>query len=158
MRYPLGRNLEIQNFFALGPLGGVLWAFQNLANFGYIQLLNGHNLGSTNDRRLVLVSNMFWDKLSEKKNQNFFWAQKNHFLAQGGPFWVPVTPSTMNFGILTKNYHFYIKYMLESSKKTLGPCTNEGAIIFQNLLVWLFLAIFGIFGHIFTQGQKIFHF
>ena len=82
MRYPLGRNLEIQNFFALGPLGGVLWAFQNFANFGYIQLLNGHNLGSTNDRRLVLVSNiMFWDELSEKKNQNFFWAQKNHFLA-----------------------------------------------------------------------------
>ena len=55
-RYPLGRNLEIQNFSALGPLGGVLWAFQNFAIFGYRQPLNGHNFWSTNDRKLVLVS------------------------------------------------------------------------------------------------------
>jgi hypothetical protein len=60
----------------------VLWAFQNFAIFGYRQLLNGHNLGSTNDRRLVLVSNiMFWDELSEKNFEKFFWAKKNHFLA-----------------------------------------------------------------------------
>ena len=66
-RYPLGRNSEIQNFSALGPLGGVLWAFQNFAIFGYRQPLNGHNFWSTNDRKLVLVSNiMFWDELSEK--------------------------------------------------------------------------------------------
>ena len=66
-RYPLGRNSEIQNFLALGPLGGVLWAFQNFAIFGYHQPLNGHNFWSTNDRKLVLVSNiMFWDELSEK--------------------------------------------------------------------------------------------
>ena len=81
-RYPLGRNLEIQNFLALGPLGGVLWAFQNLAIFGYQYFLNGHNFGSTKDRKLVLVSNIrFWDKLSEKSFQKFFWAQKKHFLA-----------------------------------------------------------------------------
>ena len=66
-RYPLGRNSEIQNFLALGPLGGVLWAFQNFVIFGYRQPLNGHNFWSTNDRKLVLVSNiMFWDELSEK--------------------------------------------------------------------------------------------
>ena len=48
----------------------------------YLQLLNGHNLGSTNDRRLVLVSNiMFWDELSEKNCENFFGAPKDHFLA-----------------------------------------------------------------------------
>ena len=92
-RYPPGRNLEIPNFFALGPLGGVLWPFEILAFFGYFQLLNSHNSGSTNDRRLVLVSNiMFWDELSEKKFENFFWAPKDHFLAKRGPFWVPITP------------------------------------------------------------------
>ena len=65
-----------------GPFQDVLWAFEILAFFGYFQLLNSHNLGSTNDRRLVLVSNiMFWNELSENKNQNFFWAPKNHFLA-----------------------------------------------------------------------------
>ncbi len=71
--YPLGRNLEIQNFLALGPLGGVLWAFQNLAIFGYQYFLNGHNFGSTNDRKLVLVSNIrFWDRRSKKSFQKFF--------------------------------------------------------------------------------------
>ena len=72
--------MEIQNFLALGALGAVLWAFEILAFFGYRQLLNGHNLGSTNDRRLVLVSNiMFWDELSEKNFENFFWAKKKNF-------------------------------------------------------------------------------
>ena len=81
-RYPLGRNSEIQNFLALGPLGGVLWAFQNLAIFGYQYFLNGHNFGSTKDRKLVLVSNIrFWDKLSEKSFQKFFLTQKKQFLA-----------------------------------------------------------------------------
>ena len=66
--------MEIQIFLALGALGAVLWGFEILAFFGYRQLLNGHNLGSTNDRRLVLVSNiMFWDELSEKNFENFFW-------------------------------------------------------------------------------------
>ena len=45
----------------------------------YLQLLKGHNLGSTNDRRLVLVSNMFWDELSEKNFEKFF-SQKKYFL------------------------------------------------------------------------------
>ena len=36
--------------------------------------------GSTNDRKLVLVSNiMFWDELSEKNFKIFFWAQKKNF-------------------------------------------------------------------------------
>ena len=70
------------NFLALGALGAVLWAFEILAFFGYRQLLYGHNLGSTNDRRLVLVSNIiFWDELSEKNFENFFWAKKKNFLA-----------------------------------------------------------------------------
>ena len=38
-----------------------------------------------------------------------------------------------------------MKYMLESTIKTLGPCTNEGAKNFQNLLVWPFLGSFGRF-------------
>jgi len=53
----------------------------------------------------------------------------------------------MKFEILTKKYHFYMKYMLESTIKTLGPCTNEGAKNFQNLLVWLFLAVFSRLWH-----------
>ena len=110
--------MEIQNFLALGALGAVLWAFEILAFFGYRQLFNDHNLGSTNDRRLVLVSNIkFWNELSEKIYEIFFWAQKSHFLAKRGPFWVPVTPSTRKFEILTLPYHFHIKFMLESTKK-----------------------------------------
>ena len=57
-RYPLGRNLEIQNFLALWPLGGLLWTFQIFAFWAYLQFLNGHNLASTHARRLVLVSNI----------------------------------------------------------------------------------------------------
>ena len=82
--------LEIQNFLALGPVGGVLWAFQNLAIFGYQYFLNGHNFGSTNDRKLVSVSNIrFWDELSEKNFQNFFWAKKKKFWPRGGHFGYP---------------------------------------------------------------------
>jgi len=79
--------LEIQQILALGALGGVLWAFEVLAFLGYPQLLNGYNLGSTNDRMLVLVSNIiFWDKLSEKKISEFFWAKKRKFWPRGGHF------------------------------------------------------------------------
>ena len=37
-RYPLWRNLEIQNFFALGPLGGFFkfWRFWHTSNFWMI--------------------------------------------------------------------------------------------------------------------------
>ena len=97
----------------------------------YLQLLNGHNLGSTNDRRLVLVSNIkFWNELSEKIYEIFFWAQKSHFFAKRGPFWVPVTPSTRKFEILTLPYHFHIKFMLESTRETLGIDLYEGALHF----------------------------
>ena len=48
-----------------------------------------------------------------------FLAQKSHFLAKRGPFWVPVTPSTMKFEILTLPYYFHIKFMLESTKKNM---------------------------------------
>ena len=82
--------MEIQNFLALGALGGVLWAFEVLAFLGYPQLLNGYNLGSTNDRMLVLVSNiMFWDELSGNFIGNFFWAQKKKFWPRGGHFGYP---------------------------------------------------------------------
>ena len=132
-RYPLWRNLEIQNFFALGPLGGVLWAFQILAFLAHLQFLNDHILASTNDRRLVLVSNIkFWNELSEKIYEIFFWAQKSHFFAKRGPFWVPVTPSARKFEILTLPYHFHIKFMLESTKKNMVSNLYEGAIDFQS--------------------------
>ena len=105
------------------------------------QFLNDHILASTNDRRLVLVSNIkFWNEISEKIYEIFFWAQKSHFLAKRGPFWVPVTPSTMKFEILTLPYHFHIKFMLESTKKTLGIDLYEGAIDFQSFYYWSFLA------------------
>ena len=82
--------MEIQNFLALGALGGVLWAFEVLAFLGYPQLLNGYNLGSTNDRMLVLVSNItFWDELTEKICENFFWAPKKKFWPRGGHFGYP---------------------------------------------------------------------
>ena len=55
-----------------------------------------HNLGSTNDRRLVLVSNiMFWDEVSEKNFKKFFWAKKKFFWPRGGHFGYPRPPSTM---------------------------------------------------------------
>ena len=44
--------------------------------------------------------------------------EQKHFLPIREPFWVPVTPSTMKFEILTLPYHFHIKFMLESTKKT----------------------------------------
>ena len=138
--------MEIQNFFALGALGGVLWAFEILAFFGYRQLFNGHNLGSTNDRRLVLVSNiMFWDELSEKNFENFFWANKKHFGLGVAILGTRDPPSTMKFEILIKNYQFYINFTLESAKKSLGVDLYQGYKNFQNLLVRPFLAVFGGF-------------
>ena len=57
--------------------------FASFTVFGHFWLFSGifgHNLGSTNDRKLVLVSNiMFWDELSEKNFENFFWAKKKNF-------------------------------------------------------------------------------
>ena len=152
-RYPLGWNLEIQIFLALGALGAVLWAFEILAFFGYRQLLNGHNLGSTNDRRLVLVSNiMFWDELSEKNFENFFWAQKKKFWPRGGHFGYPWPPSTMKLEILIKNYQSHINFTLESAKKNMAIDLYQGYKNFQNLLVrpfWPFLVVFAIFWHIY---------
>ena len=104
-RYPLWRNLETQNVFALGPLGGVLWAFQILPFLAYLQFLNNHILASTNDRRLVLESNIkFWNELSEKICEIFFG---------------PKTPC-----------HIHIKFMLESTRETLGIDLYEGALHF----------------------------
>ena len=76
--------MEIQNFFALGPLGGVLWAFQILAFLAHLQFLNDHILASTNDRRLVLESNIkFWNELSEKICEILF-GPKIPFFGQKG--------------------------------------------------------------------------
>ena len=89
-RYPLWRNLETQNVFALGPLGGVLWAFQILPFLAYLQFLNNHILASTNDRRLVLESNIkFWNELSEKICEIFFWPKNPIFWPKGGHFGYP---------------------------------------------------------------------
>ena len=57
---------------------GVLWALAIFEFFGYRQFLNSHNLGSTNDR-LVLVSNiMIWDELPDNFGilENFCGPQK----------------------------------------------------------------------------------
>ena len=85
MEVPPGEKLGNPKFFGPRTPRGVLWAFQNLAIFGYQYFLNGHNFGSTKDSKLVLVSNIrFWDKLSEKSLQKFFWAQKKPFFGPGG--------------------------------------------------------------------------
>ena len=55
----------------------------------------------------------------------FFGAKKIFFWARGGHFGYPNHPSTMKFLILTKLCHFHIKYMLESTKKTLGPVQSK---------------------------------
>ena len=73
------------NFFALGPLGGVLGVFQILAFLAYLQFLNGHILAATNDRRLV--SNIkFCNELFEKMYEIFFGPKKNIFWPKGGHF------------------------------------------------------------------------
>ena len=72
-----------------------------------------------------------WPPFGQKMvflGQKKIWAQKSHFLAKRGLFWVPVTPSTMKFEILTLPYHFHIKFTLESTK--IDP--YEGAIDFQS--------------------------
>ena len=62
--------------FASVAIFGLFWPFLGIF---------GHNLGSTNVRKLVLVSNiMFWDELSEKKFQNFFRPKKKPFFGLGG--------------------------------------------------------------------------
>ena len=60
---------------------------------------------------------MFWEELSEKNFENFFWAQKKKFGPRGGHFGYPRPPSTMKFEILIKNYRFHINFTLESAKK-----------------------------------------
>ena len=62
----------------------MLWAFQILAFLAHLQFLNDHILASTNDRRLVLVSNIkFWNELSEKIHEIFL-GQKKKILGQKG--------------------------------------------------------------------------
>ena len=51
----------------------------------------------------------------------------------------------MKFEIVMKNYQFYINFILESSKKSLGVDLYLGYKNFQNLLVSPFLAVFGGF-------------
>ena len=146
MEVPPGEKLGKPKFFGSRTPRGVLWAFQNFAIFWYPKLLNGHNLGSTNDRKLVLVSNiMFWDELSEKNFENFFWAQKKKFWPRGGHFGYPWPPSTMKLEILIKNYQSHINFTLESAKKNMGIDLYQGYKNFQNLLVRPFLAVFGCF-------------
>ena len=83
-----------------------------------------------------MIEGWFWNQISNfgmnflKKYVKFFFAQKSHFLAKRGPFWVPVTPSTRKFEILTLPYHFHIKFMLESTRETLGIDLYEGALHF----------------------------
>ena len=79
-RYPLGRNLEIQNFLALGPLGGVLWAFQNWWFLG----TNIFWMAITSD--LQMIESWFWYQTSgfgtnflKKVFKNFFGPKKTIF-------------------------------------------------------------------------------
>ena len=75
--------------------------------------------GMTISWHLQMIEGWFWYQTSSfgmnflKKYMKFFWGQKKKILAKRGPFWVPATPSTMKFKILTLPYHFQIKFMLE---------------------------------------------
>ena len=85
---------------------------------------------------LQMIEGWFWYQTSSfgmnflKKYVKLFLAQKSHFLAKRVPFWVPVTPSTMKFEILTPHVIFSIKFMLESTRETLGIDLYEGALHF----------------------------
>ena len=81
---------------------------------------------------------------------NFFGGPKKQILAKRGPFWVSVNPSMRKFEILTLPYNFYIKFMLESTKKNMAIDLYEGAIDFQSFHLWPFLAFLGISGHFST--------
>ena len=92
-----------------------------------------------------MIEGWFWNQTSSfgmnflKKCMKFFFlAQKSHFLAKRGPFWVPVRVPALKFEILTRPYHFHIKFMLESTKKNMAFDLYEGAIDFQSC----FLAVF----------------
>ena len=75
--------------------------------------------------------NLMWKWYRRVKISNFL------VLGVMGPFWVPVTPSTRKFEILTLPYHFHIKFMLESTKKGIsyGRC------------YWFSKLLFGRFWH-----------
>ena len=51
----------------------------------------------------------------------------------------------MKLEILIKNYQSHINFTLESAKKNLAIDLYQGYKNFQNLLVRLFLAVFGCF-------------
>ena len=89
-----------KSFCSRTPRGSVM-GVSNFAIFG--QFLNNHILASTNDRRLVLVSNiMFWDELSEKNLKIFLGSKKKKFWPRGGHFGYPRPPSTMKLEIFCK--------------------------------------------------------
>ena len=70
-----------KSFCSRTPRGSVM-GVSNFAIFG--QFLNNHILASTNDRRLVLESNIkFWNELSEKICEIFF-GPKIPFFGQKG--------------------------------------------------------------------------
>ena len=50
----------------------------------------------------------------------------------------------LKFEILTLPYFFLVKFMLESTKKTLGIIWNKGNRNFQIWYVWPFFGIFGL--------------
>ena len=70
--------------FASVAIFGLFWPFLGIF---------GHNLGSTNVRKLVLVSNiMFWDELFGKNFLVFFGTQKKSFFGLGGAISGTLTP------------------------------------------------------------------
>ena len=76
-----------KSFCSRTPRGKVM-GVSNFAIFG--QFLNNHILASTNDRRLVLESNIkFWNELSEKICEIFFWPKNPIFWPKGGHFGYP---------------------------------------------------------------------
>ena len=101
---------------------------------------------------LQMIEGWFWYQTScfgmnflKKILKIFFGPKKKNFGLGGGHFGYPQPPSTMKLEILIKNYQSHINFTLESAKKNLAIDLYQGYKNFQNLLVRLFLAVFGCF-------------
>ena len=60
MEVPPGEKLGNPKFFGSRTPRGVVMGISKFGDFWVPIFLNGHNFGSTNDRKLVLVSNIMF--------------------------------------------------------------------------------------------------
>ena len=131
------RNLETQNCFALGPLGGVLWAFQIFVFLAYLQFLNDHILAWFWYQKSSLGMNFL------KNYMQFFFCPNNAFFGQKRAILGTRNPYYDEIWNFDPPISFSHQIYVRINKKTLAIDLYEGAIDFQSLYVWPILAIFG---------------